>query len=501
MHRPLSHHWPLIAVFGAFAMAAVPRAHAQWSVDPADNLVISDVAGSTQPKIVPTPDGGFYVGWLDGAGSGYDLRLQRLDAQGNALWAPGGILVLDRDFSFNYDYGLAVDAGGNAWLSLNCCVQGEGDEHIAVSKVSPDGTVAWGPAGTDVSGAAEGVFNTYVTGADGNHVIVAWSSDSGVRAQKLDGDGKPQWADGGALVADPPGLKLLGGLVADADGNAIVSWNNQPTFTTRTLMGQKLASADGAPLWNGGSGLRIFDEGNLQAGNYPPPLSDGAGGAVFFDYDFASSGIWVARAQRVDATGNRLFGANGTLGSTDALHDHVGTSATFDPASGDIYLLWAETWTENMQDWQGISAQRIDAAGQRAWGDAGKVVVPAANATDGTNAVSQLLALPAPDGFIASWVTGSNPAADQPLRAARLDADGAFVWDGSSVTVKSSRSTGYLAGTAGSDGFLAWAWQDGEEQVSTLRAQNLGLDGTLGPVGDDDAIFVDGFDGPSPPAP
>ncbi|MBN8727894.1 MAG: hypothetical protein J0H15_09375 [Xanthomonadales bacterium] len=488
--------WSLLSC-SVFALGGTPAAHAEWASDPADNLVLSDVAGSTEPKIAATPDGGFYVSWLDGMGSGYDLRLQRLDAQGNELWAHGGILVLDRDFSFNYDYGLAVDAAGNAWLSLNCCVQGE-DEHIAISKVAPDGTVAWGATGMDVSGTSEGTYNAYVTAAEDDRVVVAWSSDNGVRAQKLDADGTPQWAAGGVLIDDPSGLKLLGGVVADADGNAIVSWNNQPTFTTRILMGQKLASADGGPLWNDGSGLRIFDEGNLQAGYYPPPIADGAGGAVFFDYDLVGVN-WVPRVQRVDATGNRLFGANGTLGTTEAGHDHVGTSATFDPASGDIYLLWTDTWIEDMQDWESVSAQRIDASGQRAWGDTGKLLVPPANATDGTSVVSQLVALPAPDGFIASWVTGANPGIDQPLRAARLDAAGEFVWETPVVTVKSARSTGYLAGAASVDGFLAWAWQDGEESASTLRAQNLNLDGTLGPIGEDDVIFADGFDGIAPP--
>jgi hypothetical protein len=491
---------PHLLAAGVFALGAAPLAQAEWSADPAENLVLSEVAGATQPKIVATADGGFYVGWLDGGGSGYDLRLQRLDAEGNAQWAQGGILVLDREFSFNYDYGLAVDTAGNAWISLNCCVQGDGDEHIAVNKVAPDGTLAWGVAGLDVSGAGEGVYNAYVTPADGTRVVVAWSADSGVRAQKLDADGAPQWAAGGVLVDDPPGLKLLGGVAADTNGDAIIAWNNQPTFSTRILMGQKLASADGAPLWNGGSGLRIFDEGNLQAGNYPPPIADGAGGAVFFDYDLAAGGNWVPRAQRVDAAGNRLFGPNGTLGTTDGTHDHVGTSATFDPASGDTYLLWVDAWTEDMQDWNAVSAQRIDAGGQRAWGDTGQVLVPAANATDGSNAVSQLVALPAPGGFIASWVTGAIPGSDHPLRAARLDADGEFMWKTPIVTVKSSRDTGYLAGAASHDGFLAWVWQDGQESTSTLRAQNLNLDGTLGPAGEDDLIFADGFDGIRGPA-
>jgi hypothetical protein len=41
--------------------------------------------------------------------------------------------------------------------------------------------------------------------------------------------------------------------------------------------------------------------------------------------------------------------------------------------------------------------------------------VPPTDATDGTHSISQTVALLMPDGFLASWVTGAIPAADQPL--------------------------------------------------------------------------------------
>lgn len=480
-----------LALAGSFAAAG----HAQWSSDAADNLVVGDAAGgTTQPKIVAAPDGGFYVSWFADA-SGYDVRLQRLDAGGHELWPHDGVLVADRDYSFTYDYGLAVDAAGNAYVSFNCCANGADDEHIAVSRVLADGTPAWGANGLTVSAPAstEAVYNAYVTATTDGDIVVAWSADGGVRAQKLDPAGNALWAANGVLLDQPGGVKLLGGVQPGLGGDAIVSWSNQ-NGPTRILRAQKLAAADGAPQWGGGTAVRVFGVGNLQAGYYPPSIADGAGGGVFWDYD-AIGLVQNARVQHIDADGNLLLGTDGVLATTDTTSAHLGTVASWDAASGSIYVVWNDYLNSGGADYDGVSAQRIDSSGARAWGDTGKVLVPLTDATDGTHVISQLTALPTLDGVLAGWVTGAIPAANQPLTVARLDAAGDYVWATHTVAVKTDRYTGRMTGTVGSDGFAAYAWQDGGNgDDATIRVQNLNLDGTLG-VSIIDEIFVDGFDG------
>ncbi|HEY0231729.1 MAG TPA: hypothetical protein VGC55_10785, partial [Dokdonella sp.] len=470
---------PLAGVLGALLVSA--PALAQWSSDPAASLIVSDIAGgNTQPKIVPAPDGGFYVSWFSDTG-GFDIYLQRLDAGGHALWAHNGILVADRDYGFTYDYGLAVDANGNAFVAFNCCAS-DADEHIAISKVNPDGTLAWGAAGISVSTAgSEGVYNAYVTAASDGNVVVAWSADNGVRAQRLDQDGNTSWTDGGIELTQPAAaLKLLGDVEPAENGNVIVSWSNQ-AGSARILTAQKLAAADGSVLW-GDNAVRVFGQGNLQAGYYPPFIADGAGGGVFYDYDYAA-GLFVPRVQHLDAGGNRLLGANGVVATTDTTQNHVNASASFDAASGDIYVVWDDNYTsDDFQTYDGVSAQRIDATGSLAWGDTGKVLVTPANSTDGTAAISQLIALPAPGGFLASWVTGAIPAADQPLTVAGLAASGDYLWTQQTVAVKTSGYTGRAVGTVGVDGFAVYAWQDGDDGAgaSRIAVQNVNFDGTLG---------------------
>jgi len=466
-----------LALVGLFATTA----QAQWSADAANNLIVADNAGgTTQPKIVAAPDGGFYVSWFGNTG-GFDIYLQRLDAGGHELWAHNGVLVADRDYSFTYDYGLAVDAAGNAYVSYNCCENNSTAEHIVVSKVLADGSLAWGANGITVSAPAstEAVYNAYVTATSDSNLVVAWSADGGVRAQKLDPAGNALWIANGVLLNQPSGFKLLGGVQPGLNGDAIASWSNQ-SGSTRILRAQKLASADGAAQWGGGSAVRVFGVGNLQAGYYPPFLADGAGGGVFWDYD-AVGVAWNARVQHLDANGNLLLGTNGALATTDTTNSHFGAVASWDAASSSIYVVWNDYLNSAGSDYDGVSAQRIDSSGARMWGDTGKVLVPLTDATDGTHSISQLTALPTPDGVLAGWVTGSIPAANQPLTVARLDAAGDYVWAAQTTAVKTDRYTGRVVGTVGSDGFAAYAWQDGGNgDDTTIRAQNLNLDGTLG---------------------
>jgi hypothetical protein len=475
--------WCAVAALTVSFFSTIP-AHAQWSADPTVNLVVSDIAnGSTQPKIVPAPDGGFYVSWFDNIAAGFDIHLQRLDVAGNELWAHDGILVADRSYSFTYDYGLSADSAGNAYVSFNCCENGAGDEHIAVSKVTPDGTLAWGAAGITVSTVVEAIYNAYVAPTTDGNVVVAWSSDGGVRAQKLDTDGNALWAAGGVLLDQPAGLKLLGGIQPADLGNAIVSWSNQ-SGSTRILRAQKLASLDGAALWGAGTALQVFGTGNLQAGYYPPFLSDGSGGGVFWDYD-AVGVSFVPRVQHIDTNGTLLLGVNGVVATNDT-NDHTDTSATYDPATGDIYVVWRDTFTNGGgQSFDGVSAQRVDASGALLWGAAGKVLVPLTDSTNGTNSISQPIALPMPDGFLASWVTGAIPADSQPLTVTRLDAAGNAVWPAQTVVIKTARYTARAEGAVSTTGYAAYAWQDGDDGagLSTIRAQNINLDGTLGSSG------------------
>lgn len=494
--RPFPVRSWALAALSASLICAASATLAAWSSDPAVNLVIADRGGEeTQAKILPRADGGFYVSWFDNTDGGYDVRLQRLDAQGNALWVPGGIRVADRSYSSTTDYGFAVDAAGDALLSFQCCTQGAGDERIVVVKIDADGDPAWGAGGIAVSTLGEGAVVSYVaTGADGS-ALAAWMNDAGQgRVQKLDAAGQPQWGATGVTVPGPAsGLKFMADIKGAGSGDAIVAWSNQ-SGSTRILRAQKFASADGAPLW-GTDGVRVSDSGNLQAGYFPKIIPDGAGGALFAYYD-ASGVAFNVRVQHVDADGSRRFGADGVLATTDTSKGHYSPSATYDPATGFTHLIWVDGTTINQQSYDGLYAQRIDAGGVRIWADGGRELVPMTISTNGANALSQLVALPAPDGLLAAWVTGNTSVAANPITTVRLDATGAEVWP-QRVSLKSrANRTSRLTGASSQAGYAAYVWSEGSGNDAgslDVLAQNLSYAGALGPT-DPDLLFADGFE-------
>lgn len=474
------------------AVASDTRGSSGWSHDPANNLVIADRAGEeVQVKILPRADGGFYVSWFDNTDGGYDLRLQRLDANGVEQWAHNGIVVAARDYSSTTDYGFAVDTAGNALLSFQCCVQGADDERIHAARIAADGSAVWPGVGIPVSTPGEGAVVSYIAAMSDGDAVVLWMSNSGAgRAQKLDPAGAPRWGASGVSLPGPAaGLKFIADVKPSTNGDAIVAWSNQQG-STRILRAQKLAANDGAALW-GSDGVRVSDVGNLQAGYFPKMIADGAGGVVFGYYD-ASGVSWNVRVQRLDAAGTRLFGNDGVLASTDTTRGHYSPATGFDPASGDTHIVWVDGQTINQQAYDGLYAQRIDSNGARGYGEEGSVIVPMTQSTDGTHALSQLVALPVPDGFIAGWVTGNTAVSNQRISTIRLDSSGAFAWPAPVLLKTSPTSTSRLAGANSTLGYAAFAWSDGIGNDSSsydIHAQDLPWTGVF-----DDTIFADGFD-------
>ncbi len=462
-------------------LAATAPARAGWSSDPAANLIVADGSGEqVQAKLVPRADGGCYLSWFSNNATGYDVRLQRLSANGDELWGHNGVLVADRSYSSTQDYGLAVDAAGNALLAFRD--DSAGPDRIVAAKIDPDGTPLWGNPGIEVSGSMGFLAAPKIAGTDDEgDVVVAWIQDSDTVLQRLDAAGAEQWAHGGLALAHSGDTFALADLHAAAGGSVIVSWVRYVTFLgDKQLWAQKLDAA-GAPLWGAGH-VRVFDlaGGSLQFGNFPPFVPDGSGGALFAWY--TSAPALQVRAQRLASNGAELFLHNGVEVSTDGTHLRVAPAAAFDATSGTTSVFWVELNT--LQSQFGLYGQRLNGTGAPLWGATGRALVPI-----GATELTQVRALPTDDGAMVAWAETLG-FDDQPIHAARVDAAGDFVWTPSIVDVKSSAtSTSRLAAIVGVHGFAILAWTDGDG-ARDLKAQDLGLDATLGPI----TVFADAFE-------
>jgi len=456
--------------WGALALLS-SQPHAQWSDDPAQNLAVAeDAAPEVQPKVVPTAAGGTWMSWYhsdpDGMPAfGFDVRVQRLDAGGRPQLADGGVLVADRGFSSTQDYGLAIDAEGDALLAFRDD-RLSGTEITAAKVDAATGALVWGATGVQLTNTADFLASPAIAGTSDGGAVVAWAQGSDVHLRKLDAQGVPVWNDDVVLSPSSDNYAVSDLNASDA-GGVIVSFVRFGGFSSpRHLFAQKL-DADGDLQWGAGH-VAVFDGGSLQIGTFPDFVPDGSGGAVFGWYGTAPL---EAYAQRVLADGSEAFPHNGVSASTDASQLRFEPSVAFDPLVEETFLFYTEL--DSGQSQRGVSAQKYDALGARQWSDTGRTLVPL-----GSSDVLSVNGLALCGDSMAFWV--SEPSFGQGrLFGATLDAAGSVTvgpFDVSSTPAGKSRVRAALATT----GTAVLAWEDDRAGDDDLYAQNAFPDGGLG---------------------
>ncbi|MCA9751136.1 MAG: hypothetical protein KC591_03015, partial [Gemmatimonadetes bacterium] len=438
---------------------------AAWSSDPLVNLSVADGASDqTQPKLAPTADGGAWVSWFDGIANGFDVRVQRLDGAGNEVLAHNGVLVADRGFTSTQDYGLDLDASGNALLIFRD--DRPGGTQITAAAISDAGVALWGASGVVLTNTTAFVAAPKIAGTSDGGAVVAWTQDADVHVQKLDASGATVWASD-VVLTPAVGTYSVSDL-HDAGTDVILSMVHQTGsfLAPRHLVAQKF-DATGAALW-GATPVQVFDGGSLQLGNFPYFVPDGSGGGVFAWY---SNSPLQCRVQHVSSAGAEVFAHNGVEVSTNASRIRVSPSAGYDPVGDNVFVFWKEQ--DSLQSQSGVYGQKIDGTGARQWGTDGIVVV-------GVSAVQtdQVRCLVLGSGATAFWV--ASPAFGQDtVRAAHVDGAGTVdVGPVGISTITSGKSR--LAAANSALGFSITAWVDDRIDDGDVYVQNLNSDGSLG---------------------
>jgi hypothetical protein len=456
---------PFVALLGiplSLLLLAGPAA-GQWSNDPALNLALADRANDqVQPKIVGTSDGGCYISWFDNATGGYDVYLQRLDARGYEQWPHNGILIADRSYGWTTDYGLAVDAANNALLTYNDD-RVNGDQ-IGCNKISPAGTLLWGPTGVRLTNTSEFVASPRVTVTSDGYYVVGWVQESGFYLQKLQPNGMAVWATA-VHVAPATGSYNFSELKAADNGSVIVSWVYYPN---QYLYAQKYSAA-GMPLW-GLAPKIVFNGGGLQFGYFPTFALDGTGGAIFSWYETNSPRN--AYVQHIGPTGLEVFPHNGVAVSTLTGRIRLDPSVAYNAATHETFVFWTEANVD--QTVWGLYGQKITASGTRMWTNNGIVLLPLT---------------PDQNGFVqtvlcetgAIVIYSDNPGTTT-VAAFRVGSTGNNIWANSPRTISNAlpgeKWDTQVALTPA--GMVLATWVDGRSGDESIYAQNLKLDGTIG---------------------
>ena len=288
-------------------------AWAQWSSDPSKNLALSDIPGAdqVQPKILPLPNNSWYASWFnnnpnDPPPNGYDVYYQMLDPNGYEQFPHDGVQVAKLTLSSTEDYGLAIDASGNALLAFQDDRKDPNNPQITAAKMSPSGQPLWGASGISLTFDSGFHASPKITATSDGNIVVAWTTDSAVEMQKLDPNGHPLWVgrtafEYGVTIQEPGFNYSLADLHAADNGSVIVSWVRNKGFGSNNYLYANKVSASGQLMWGAGH-VKVFDGGSLQFGEFPYFTPDGSGGAVFSWYSSSpsSAGLCAAHPDRWD---------------------------------------------------------------------------------------------------------------------------------------------------------------------------------------------------------
>jgi hypothetical protein len=469
-----------IAVFFVLGLVLATSAWAQWSSDPSQNLALSNIPGAdqVQPKLLPLPNNSWYVSWFnnnpnDPPPNGYDVYYQMLSANGVEQFPHDGVQVAKLTLSSTQDYGLAIDADGNALLAFLDDRRDPNNPQVTAAKMSPTGQPLWGANGVALTFDAGFHAQPKIAATSDGNIVVAWTTDNSLILQKLDPNGRPLWIGAtafnyGVTLQESGFSYFLSDLHAADNGSVIVSWVREAGFGSNAYLYANKISPTGQLMWGSGN-VKVYDGGSLQFGEFPYFVPDGSGGAVFSWY--TNSPSLQVFAQHILTDGTEAFGHNGAVGSTNQFNVRVSPSASYNPTTQETFLFWTEEDSNQVQN--GVSGQKFNSTGARQWGDGGLPIVP-------LGADSQIFVqnVQIGTGALVFWF-------DQPgfgsgtIQATKLDGTGAVVCAQFPVSSASSDKSRLAAGIA-SSGLSALTWEDDRNGENDIFIQNVNPDCTLG---------------------
>jgi hypothetical protein len=331
----------------------------------------------------------------DGSGGAILLRqdlneqvyVQRISAGGVSLWGEGGTGI-DR-IQYAYTGMLIInDSSGGAVIIWQEQSENYYTETRA-QRLSAEGTVLWGDNGIVVNSMEQVQNNNIDVISDGKgNYIVAWDTggltgDTDVYIQKLDGDGNKQWGENGILVCKnletEPRLGVSDmqshpKMAGDGTGGVIITWHDRRRIMNREVFAQRF-SEDGEMLWNE-NGVWVWDipqeyymttSGILDATIIP----DGADGAVIVwtGYKESYNRNSVIYAQRLSPDGQRLWEIEEVYPAPR--FQSQGYSSVISDGQGGIIIGSRVGESSGISQTNSVYVQRIDAQGNRMWGESG----------------------------------------------------------------------------------------------------------------------------------
>jgi hypothetical protein len=406
--------------------------------------------GGAYPVIVSSvmedSSGGALIAYrVEVSPDGQDARMLRISSQGDYLWNKIIFAGEGKRCTINK---LVTDDIGNAVVAWSVSVPDSEKkgaynfDHSTVAKVDSDGQILW-QKDLDVE-----IIGMITDGSGG--VVVAWQNRDGFSFRRIDAGGATIWERN----ISEKGFNLQ--LASAQDGSILALWDN---LFNNSFVVHKLGM-DGNFLW-GADGIQIsYFASPLEY--RPQVVGDGAGGAIISWAEASPEGkMNLIVLSRIAAEGNLLWRSSlRSLSSTV----HPETRLVSDGPSGAIVF-----WEDHRQG-MAIYAQKINAEGQAQWQENGMPLYAGLpNTSPRFAAVS--------DGTGGAVITVRD--ANGSLFAQRLDASGNKLWGERLAIAENVANLPLMISAADGDGIII-GWVPSEEQNSkNAFVQKVDLAGKL----------------------
>ncbi len=463
-----------------FLLSLICSINAQWTSDALDNtLIVANTGEQVLPKVTVHSDGSLYICWFTTETGSYNVRLQRLDRDGNPLWDDNGILVSsEAQDTWITDYDMAIDPEGYAVITFMDVRTG--NPNPVAYRISPGGEHIWGASGIMLANNSNFDPSPKVCVTTAGNAVFAWQSvpsgNATVRLQKISPDGQLLWGEG--IVLSQAGVSFASPFLYAADGDHVfLAWHKEtgPFWApNRGLYVQKL-DVDGSFMWE--NDAVVFAPVASGPVYYLETCRDDEGGVIFTWYRNHAGLHFHSYIQRMTHEGQITMQAGGALLSTTESRNHFYPVPAFLSQTQEIVTYFSEQ--DLNQNMRGLYAQKFDLAGNRLWTDEGKQLIPLGNNDYG---------LFTADGFGDKAICVYQAAefgnsVDSKMQAVMLDAEGNYVWPSQFVDMSTNQSAKLHNVMSGYNwGQWVAVWQDKRNDEGDIYAQNIQPDGTLGAV-------------------
>jgi len=333
-----------------------------------------------QPSVNIVTDGasGAIIIWRTTQNGNNDIYVQKIDSVGNIKWAAGGVPVCN-DTNNQKGAKAVSDGAGGAIVSYEYKINGSGNWDIYAQRLDANGNRLWAPtsSGKNLSVLNDDENDPRIETDGSGGAIVVWTRysktpvDYDIIAQKVNSSGTGVWPTGGVYVCNDAALQVQPKIEPDGSGGAIIVWMDSVGTTVADIYAQRISSSNGAKLWNGGNKVAVCTDITYQGAH--DVASEGINGAVIAWKDYRGGNKDVY-AQKLDlANGaSQWLPVNG-IPIVNGLSNE-GNPNLWGDGAGNVLCVWQDT----MGFGGDVYAQKIDANGNLLWAVGGAPLATAA---------------------------------------------------------------------------------------------------------------------------